>query len=223
MQTPTYIFTDDFSGFEEVFKAAPHRRVSFEKGDSLWASGQPFSPIYYILSGTAMTCIHHEEGRRKILSFHGRGTVFPVYHANQFKIERSIVTQAPEEVEALEFTGAQFRGMMQENFSFTDAVIDWYASYVNLLLYETAHQEYNSALLKLCNLLYLLSDKKGGPDDRQIHLSQEELADVLAVNRVNLSRHLSRLRQEGIISTGRKQIQVLRPDLLADFCSSETV
>ena len=78
-------------------------------------------------------------------------------------------------------------------------------------------------ILKLCNLLYLLSDKKGGPDDRQIHLSQEELADVLAVNRVNLSRHLSRLRQEGIISTGRKQIQVLRPDLLADFCSSETV
>ncbi|WP_347708002.1 helix-turn-helix domain-containing protein [Eubacterium sp. BSD2780061688b_171218_H5] len=56
-----------------------------------------------------------------------------------------------------------------------------------------------------------------------IYLSQEELADILAANRVNLSRNLSRLRQEGIIATGRKQIRILRPDLLVAHCSSETL
>ena len=54
-------------------------------------------------------------------------------------------------------------------------------------------------------------------------MSQEELADILAANRVNLSRNLSRLRQEGIIATGRKKIRILRPDLLAAHCSSETL
>ena len=137
MQTPRYIFADDFSAFETYFKSVPGRRRSFKKGDSLWAAGQSFSPVYYILSGLALTCIHHEEGHRKILSFHGKGTVFPVYHGNRFKIERSIATQALEDVEALEFSPPQFRRMMEESFPLTETVIDWYASYVNLLLYET--------------------------------------------------------------------------------------
>lgn len=51
MQTPRYIFADDFSAFETYFKSVPGRRRSFKKGDSLWAVGQPFSPVYYILSG----------------------------------------------------------------------------------------------------------------------------------------------------------------------------
>lgn len=223
MQTPRYIFADDFSAFETYFKSVPGRRRSFKKGDSLWAAGQPFSPVYYILSGLALTCIHHEEGHRKILSFHGKGTVFPVYHGNRFKIERSIATQALEDVEALEFSPPQFRRMMEESFPLTETVIDWYASYVNLLLYETAHQEYNSAFIKLCNLLYLLAEREETEAGPVIYLSQEELADILAANRVNLSRNISRLRQEGIIATSRKQIRILRPDLLAAHCSSETL
>lgn len=223
MQTPRYIFADDFSAFETFFKSVPGRRCSFKKGDSLWAPGQPFSPVYYILSGLALTCIHHEEGHRKILSFHGKGTVFPVYHSNRFKIEKSIVTQALEDVEALEFSPSQFRRMMEESFPLTETVIGWYASYVNLLLYETAHQEYNSAFIKLCNLLYLLAEREEMEAGPVIYLSQEELADIFAANRVNLSRNLSRLRQEGIIATGRKQIRILRLDLLAAHCSSETL
>lgn len=223
MQTPRYIFADDFSAFETYFKSVPGRRRSFKKGDSLWAAGQPFSPVYYILSGLALTCIHHEEGHRKILSFHGKGTVFPVYHGNRFKIERSIATQALEDVEALEFSPPQFRRMMEESFPLTETVIDWYASYVNLLLYETAHQEYNSAFIKLCNLLYLLAEREETEEGGVIYLSQEELADILAANRVNLTRNLSRLRQEGVIATSRKQIRILRPDLLAAHCSSETL
>lgn len=222
MQTPRYIFADDFSGFEEYFRTVPHKRRSFKRGESLWAPGQPFSPIYYILSGLTLTCIHHEGGHRKILSFHGQGTVFPVYHNNEFKIEKSIVTQALGDVEVMEFSRQQFHDMLKKNFSLSETVINWYAAYVNLLLYETAHQEYNSAFIKLCNLLYLLAekDKKAGG---KISLTQEELADILAANRVNLSRNLARLRQEGIIATSRKQIDVIRPDLLAAYCSNETL
>lgn len=190
MQTPRYIFADDFSTFETYFKSVPGRRRSFKKGDSLWAAGQPFSPVY---------------------------------HGNRFKIERSIATQALEDVEALEFSPPQFRRMMEESFPLTETVIDWYASYVNLLLYETAHQEYNSAFIKLCNLLYLLAEREETEAGPVIYLSQEELADILVANRVNLSRNISRLRQEGIIATSRKQIRILRPDLLAAHCSSETL
>lgn len=89
------------------------------------------------MSGLALTCIHHEEGHRKILSFHGKGTG---------------------------------------------------------------------------NLLYLLAEREETEAGPVIYLSQEELADILAANRVNLSRNISCLRQEGIIATSRKQIRILRPD-----------
>ena len=166
---------------------------------------------------------HHEEGHRKILSFHGKGTVFPVYHSNRFKIEKSIVTQALEDVEALEFSPSQFRRMMEESFPLTETVIDWYASYVNLLLYETAHQEYNSACHKAVQPALSPGRERdgGGPSD---YLSQEELADILAANPGPIFPEISLVSgRRAFIATGRKQIRILRPDLLAAHCSSETL
>lgn len=74
--------------------------------------------------------------------------------------------------------------------------LDWYASYINLLLYESAHQDYNSSFVKLCNLLYLFT--QNSPDGRtdRIDLTQENIAEILTVTRVNAARSLGRLRDE---------------------------
>ena len=45
--------------------------------------------------------------------------------------------------------------MFYENRELSVRMLNWYAAYINLLLYESAHQEYNSTFIKLCNLLYL--------------------------------------------------------------------
>ena len=59
-------------------------------------------------------------------------------------------------MEVLEFTKDQFRRMFEQNGELRARVVEWFATYTNLLLYDTAHQEYNSSFIKLCNLLYLL-------------------------------------------------------------------
>ena len=144
----------------------------------------------------AQNYIEHENGRRRILSFHGRGTVFPGYHGRDYRIERSIVTRAVSEMEVLEFTRAQFAAMFEENAALRRIQLDWYATYVNLLLYDAAHQEFNSARIQLCNLLYLLQGGEADPQ-RLPDVTQDELSDILGMSRVNLARTLAQPARKG--------------------------
>src|SRR5699024_5451329 len=121
----------------------------------LWKPGEPFGRIHYIISGVEQSYVEHESGRKKILSFHGSGTVFPGYHQQDYRIESSIVTTALSPMEVLEFSKEQFRSMFEENSALSARIVEWFSMYVNLLLYDTAHQEYNCSFHKLCNLLYL--------------------------------------------------------------------
>ena len=104
MLTPRYLFAGDFQAFHDYFCEQPHLRKRFAKGSCLWRPGQPCEAIHYILSGMAMNYADHESGRRKIISFHGAGTVFPGYHQTDYRIELSLVTTALTDMEVLEFT-----------------------------------------------------------------------------------------------------------------------
>ena len=86
MLTPRYYFADDFRGFHDYFLAQPHKETVFRKGELLWKPGQPYDRLNYFLSGAAVHFAEHETGRRRIISFHGPGTVFPGYHTTDFRI-----------------------------------------------------------------------------------------------------------------------------------------
>ena len=77
MLTPRYFFSGDFRQFYEYFLSQPHEKRYFQKGDYLWKPGSPYGNLYYIVSGAAVHGAEHENGHRKIISFHGPGTVFP--------------------------------------------------------------------------------------------------------------------------------------------------
>ena len=177
--------------------------------------------IHYIVSGTAQNYVEHEKGHKKIISFHGRGTVFPGYHGLDFKIENAIITKAMTDMQVLEFEKSDFGEMVRENSSLAMKLINWYASYVNLLLYENAHQEYNSSFIKLCNLLYLLFIHDS--EHSLTNISQNDIADILGISRVHLTRALNKLRHENIIITQRRQIQIINTDKLIQYCSLETL
>lgn len=221
MLTPRYLFTDDFRPFYDYFLSQPHIKKTFRKGEYLWKPGQPYEKIHYIISGVEMHYADHENGKRKIISFHGAGTVFPGYRQNDYKMELSLVTAALSEMEVLEFTISQFQTMFESNTKLSEQVINWYSMYVNLFLFETVHQEYNSSLVKICNLLYLLTGNRSGGSAPAVDMTQDELAEILGLSRVQLTRGLSELRQRHIISTSRGKVCVINLPELAKLCSSE--
>lgn len=222
MLTPRCFFSEDFRSFQDYFFSQPHRRRTFARGDYLWRPERPFESVHYILSGVSQNYVEHENGRRKIISFHGPGTLFPGYHRQDYKIERSLITRALSPMEVLEFSKEEFRLMFAHNGDLSAAVVEWYAMYVNLLLYDTAHQEYNSSFLKLCNLLYLLADSPVGGRQGVLNLTQDDLADLLGISRANLTRGLAQLRRQGILRTRRGLVELLDLPALAQCCSEET-
>lgn len=223
MLTPTYLFTNDFTQFYEYFLTQPHKKKTFHKGEYLWEPGEPFQSIHYIISGLTHNYLEHETGRRKIISFHGEGTVFPGYHQHDFRIEQSLITKAIYDIEVLEFTKDEFKTMMESNPKLNASVVEWFSMYTNLLLYDMAHQEYNNSFLKLCNLLYLISSNGVKNDRGFVHMTQEDLSDILGMSRVNLTRCLSQLRNEQIVVTHRKYVEIIDPEALVRHCSLETV
>lgn len=223
MLLPRYFSSNDYTEFYDYFLARPHRRCSFRKGDMLWALGDPIRHVYYIESGIARTFVEHENGSRKILHFHSDGTVFPGCQNSVFKIEASIGTEALSEVQALAFTREDFYQMYQENMALNARVLETYAMYINLFIYESAHQDYNSAFIKVCNLLYLFSLHSPADTPERIDLTQQDIADILAISLVNVTNNLARLRKEKVIVSHRRWIEITDYPKLVSYCSIETI
>lgn len=223
MQIPRYYYFGSDPALEQYLRKQPHQKRHFEKNEYLWKPGEYIERVYYIQSGLAVASVAHENGRQKIFLFAGRGSVYPGCHETQFKIEQSITARTISPVDALEFERSEFYRMFQENPQLNAFMFESYAMYVNLLLYETAHQEYNRSFVKLCNLLYLSIQNVSEGSRNRLDMSQETIADILAINRVNVAKHLAQLRDEGIIRPHRKWIEILDMETLQEHCSAETL
>lgn len=223
MLTPRYFFSDDFRPFYEYFLSQPHVERSFQRGEYLWEPGEPYEKIHYIISGASIHYADHENGRRKIISFHGPGTVFPGYRQYDYKIELSLTTEALSEMRVLEFSLPQFQRMFESNKELSEQVVNWQSMYINRFLFETIHQEYNPSLVKVCNLLYLLTVNQPSNSGLIIDHTQNELGEILGLSRIQISRELAELRGRGIISTNRGKILVTDLPALTEMCSSETL
>ena len=223
MLIPRYFFSGDYTEFYAYFLSKSHRRRVFEKGDMVWNLGETIRYVYYIKSGIVKTFVEHENGYHKILHFHSDGTVFPGCQNSAFKIEASIGTEALTRVEALEFTREDFYQMYQENMSLNARVLETYSMYINLFIYESAHQDYNNAFIKICNLLYLFSLHSPTGTPRRIELTQQDIADILAISLVNVTTNLAKLRNSGIIVSHRKGIEITDFPKLSACFSNETI
>ncbi len=148
--------------------------------------------------------------------------VFPGCHESQFAIERSLVTEAVRPVRALEFCRADFLELTRRVSGLGAAMFENYARYINVLIFETAHQDANNGLVKLCNLLELLARDAGGETcATRVECSQEELAQLLSMNRVSVARLMGELSAAGVVVTHRGRVEILDRQALLARCSGE--
>lgn len=223
MLVPKYFYSDTYSEYYSQLMRYPHTELSYAKGETLMAYGNPLRQYFYIKEGIAVATLNHESGHEKILSFHGKGAVYPGCHDLQFQIENSIGLRAITEVEVSCFQKEELLSAQKDNPDFFRAMYNWYASYINLLLYDSAHQSYNSSFVKLCNLLYLIVHDRSRENENKVMLTQEELSQTLAIERANVSRYLSRLKAEGVLRLHRGWLEIIDPKKLELFCTQETL
>ncbi len=223
MLIPRYYYAGHDPELYQYLLAQPHTERCFQKDEYLWSAGEYIKEVYYIRSGVVVAAINHEDGYEKIFLFSGKGSIYPGCHETQFKIEQSITAKAISMVDTLVFPREQFYEMFQDNKRLNALMFETYAMYINLLLYESAHQEFNNVLVKLCNLLFLFFINVPAETVGRVNLSQEMIGSILAINRVSVAKALSQLRNQGIIRTHRNWIEILEVERLKKFCSLETL
>ncbi len=219
---PRLFLTKDFLPYKDRLERLPHVERTFKRGERLWKLGDYIDRVYYIETGVVQANVVHENGHEKLIWFVGNGSVYPGCHETQFRIEKSIEAVAFFDTQALEFPRAQFREAVLHDPELASAELEFYAKMINIGLYDTAHQEYNDAFTRVCNLLYLLSIGDLATPGHIIN-SQKGLSDMLGIERANVARHLSRLAKEGIIKTHRGWVEIVDSDALLSYCSYETM
>lgn len=123
----------------------------------------------------------------------------------------------------MEFTIPQFRAMFESNKELAGSVVNRYSMYVNRFLFETIHQEFTPSQVKLCNLLYLLTMNQPSNSGLVIEMTQEDIADILGMSRVQITWELTDLRNRGIVSTTRGRLIVADLPALTSLCTDETM
>lgn len=219
---PKYYFSGEFADFYPMLLSLRGREVRFRAGEFLWKIGEPVTTIFYFRSGLVQCYVEHEDGHRKNLSFHGADTVFPGAQRADYKIERSILVRALTDVEAVAFDREGFYRFCLEHPTLLAQLYEMQSSYVNMLIYDAAHQRYNDTFLKVCNFLFLMAHH-GMAGDGAAGISQEAIADTLGVGRNHVTKSLSRLRQENIVRLGRRRVEIVDLKKLKDYCSLETL
>ena len=219
---PKYFFSGEYTEFYPLLLSLPHKEITYHTGDLLWKIGEPITKIFYFRSGLAQCYVEHEDGHRKILSFHGPDTIFPGAQKTDYKIENSIAVKALTDIVATAFERKEFYRFCIDKPPLMAQLYEIQSAYINMLIYDVAHQKFNNVFHKVCNFLFLMT--RNNPDNAYaITISQENIADTLGVGRNHVTKSLSRLRQENIIQLRRRCIQVIDFDRLSRYCSLETL
>lgn len=220
--TPRYLFNDFLAFAEPGLSRLPFTEGVFLPGEALWDLGEGVYCIDVITRGIVSVSVVHEKGYRKLLYLMGPESVFPGPHLHDFKIERSIQAVAVTETHTRRYDRDDFHKAVINSPELASAVIELYASWINLHIFESAHQSFNSLETKLCNLLYLLSEESESGDG-VIRISRSELADILCTSRESLSRKLNQLASRGLLNLSRNAIAVVDRNGLAQLCSYEAL
>ena len=133
-------------------------------------------------------------------------------------VETRHLTEAVTAVAALEFSAVDIEAYLRGSADFALATIDWYAKFVNLLLYSAADVSTSpNTLTALASTLLLLFRNEAGAvmaTNNLLKITQSELAALLGVDRASLVRALSALRKKGAVATLRGAIKLLSPEIL---------
>lgn len=224
MDIPRFYFTDEFCEFKELFEEHSLGRRIFPKGSTIFSAQEDLDFCLYIEKGLCRYSIMHENGGEKTLFFHGTGSLFPTYSSpKRYRIGE--ISTAITQVEGIVISQQELKILMEENKALTKQVLNAYLDMFNYLIFESINQIYNNAYIRLCNFFHLYMEylEKNKEDKYTICFTQEELAKIVGVSRVQISHILKTLREQKIIKNYRNRIVILDEEKLIEQCSGETV
>jgi len=222
--TPRCFFVDNFQDFRELFRKHATCTKVYKPGDVIFSSEEKIDFCMFIDSGLSSYSLIHESGAIKTLFYHSGGSLFPTYAsmANYGLLECNV---AVTEVKGFVLPQTTLRQLMLSDPDLMERVLNVYLEMFNFLIFDSINQSFNSAMVRVCNFLYLYCFYVGNnrEHDLDVNLTHEEIANFVAVSRVQVSYILGKLKSLGVIVTYRGKIKIISMSMLGGHCSSEVV
>ncbi|MDE2156332.1 MAG: helix-turn-helix domain-containing protein [Xanthomonadaceae bacterium] len=216
---PAGIYGDDLRQLDTVVRD----KRALERGSTLYRDGDAFKALYVVRSGSFKTFLLNEAGDMQVLAFHLPGEIlgFDALASNRH------VSQA-EALEHSSICELPYARLMQVS----NDVPALHRQLMRVISREMVIEHRHLVMMgrqpaqeRLAIFLQNLVDRYASlnRDDITLTLSMSryDIANYLGLVVETVSRLFTRMQETGVLEVNRKSVRILRPDLLAELCSTQ--
>lgn len=192
---------------------------TFEKGEVLYDFGDKAGLFFFIRSGVVKIGTISETGEEVIFDIRKAGEVVGELSASGSpRIDRAV---ALELTEAVGVSYAEILETIQKNQSLLQEIIQLFCNSLISAYEQVTSLAFRDTMHRLTKTLLDLAGQLGRPTGNRVeinaHLTQEELARMVAARRERISLGLGLLRREGMIDYTPHGHLLVDPGALRDY------
>ena len=196
--------------------------LHLKKGEMLFLSGEPARGLYIVVDGNIRAFQQNEDGREQVMHVHAAGSVLgdvPVFDDGPFPA--SAISEADTRVLLIEKNDfrelcAKYPSLALAALKLMATKVRRHASLVEALSLHEVGQRLALFLLAEARSTTLAPDI---PKPFGLRLSNQEIASRIGSVRDVVSRALTRLKHEGLISLDNRQVTILNLEALKRYAA----
>ena len=216
-----YFFRGEFTEYEQALRALGARPAELARGVYFTDLINPDRDIYFISEGVIRFTLIGDSGRENHLMYFGPGELFPfVLPHISSAISTNLIAEVVEPVKGLSFSPLLVEKLIRSCPDFAVKAAQHLLSEVRLLLTRELLNHSTSPEFRVCSFLYLF-DQSGPSPEHVLHFTHSEVAAAVGLSRVQVSRVIGRLRDAGVLETGRGHIKIKNMKKLRFCCGAK--
>jgi CRP/FNR family transcriptional regulator len=217
---PAGIGVDDLDRLDATVKD----KRALDRGAMLYREGDAFEALYVVRSGALKTFVQNEAGDMQILAFHLPGEILGFdalatnLHVSQAEaLERSSICELP--YAKLQQVTSEVPALHRQLMRVISREVVEEHRHLVMMGKQQAQEQLASFLRSLADR-YQRLHRDGSA--LNLPMSRYDIANYLGLVVETVSRLFSRMEEMGVLQVDRKSVRILRPDLLAALCRSDT-
>lgn len=213
----------DGPGLVQLDAVVRDRRL-VNRGEALYRDGEPFTALYAVRSGALKTYVQNAAGDMQIIGFHlpgeilGFDAVATDFHVSYAEaLERSSLCEVP--FVRLQQVAREVPALQRQLLRVASREVANEHQHLVAMGKQQAQERLAGFLQNIADRYARLSRDNSS---LTLPMSRADIANYLGLVVETVSRGFTRMEDMGVLAVNRKQVRILRPDLLASLCSADT-
>lgn len=191
----------------------------FKPGENVFKQGSPTSNAVFLSSGMAKIYMEGQGHKDFILSVAKPGMMIigpGIYTNSRHIFSMSTLT----DVRCCFIESSVIKEMVRKNSDFAEALLEDVSHKAQRNIYKLLSMTQKKMPGRVAEILLYLADQVFESDKFTMILSRQELADMAGMAKESVVRILKELADEGIVSSGCPQFEILNKDKLTMICEN---